>query len=191
MVRRSMRSSNRPKFRATTENFFKLLFDMDSTHDGSDGEEGSRTISVEPHLTRSHGADPEPLRARPIVNTCRLQDVVLLSCPLTELYGTPEPVPESDDENDVDSQNIKKGTEPIPEEIQDLCKQIRSFKTNKSNLRMRMELKRNLPQHFNARSRTLKKTSSLLRHFGDTRLFSKEEWNHLRGDGSGGSPSCR
>ena len=79
-------------------------------------------------------------------------------------------------------ERFEDGTSSIPEEIKILCNQIRSSKRHPhNNLLVRMELTRTLPEHFNPAIGTLKSVSPLNKWYGDTRLFSREEWLYFKG----------
>ena len=77
---------------------------------------------------------------------------------------------------------FEEGTALIPEQIKTLCNQISSSKRHPHNdLLVRIELTRTMPEHFNPAIGTLKSVSPLNKWYGDTRLFSREEWLYFKG----------
>lgn len=172
-------SQKRSRSRLLTQFLRMTSGDESSTSEGS-----TETNKTEPSSNASENNNNSRQQTRQPVGTCRMQDVILLPNPLTDLYGSAATLSQRESRNDPGPNAHHKGAEPIPEHIFALCKQIKNCKTNGNNLPIRSNLKRELPEHFNARSRTLKKGSPLLHWFGDTRLLSEKEWIHLRGDDS-------
>jgi hypothetical protein len=80
------------------------------------------------------------------------------------------------------------GTATIPDDIQAISDQVRACKHHPSTkMPVRLQVRNRIPKHFNAAG-TMRVNSSLHAWYGDTRLFSREEWLYLKGmsvDGRG------
>lgn len=91
--------------------------------------------------------------------------------------------------NDIE---FKDGTAPIPAEINNLSLRIHACDHHSNHMPVKQQLKNKLKEHFYMSSAHLKPISPLYKWFGDTRLFSKEEWVYLMGvkgeEGSEGNP---
>lgn len=80
------------------------------------------------------------------------------------------------------NQKFEDGTAAIPDAIHELCKQIRGCKRHKSTLLpVRLDLRTHMPDHFLSSNGTMRSGSPLNEWFGDTRLFTREEWLYLKG----------
>lgn len=80
---------------------------------------------------------------------------------------------------DADASMDASDNDEIPEEIKRLCRQIKAVKKNARGLPMRVPLREALPDHFESKSRLLSTKSPVYEYYGDTRLFSEEEWRYL------------
>ncbi|KAK5173142.1 uncharacterized protein LTR77_003264 [Saxophila tyrrhenica] len=77
---------------------------------------------------------------------------------------------ESDDGNDRPA---------IPPWLYKLAREIRKFPRRKDNTFIRSHLRKKWPDDFNARDHKLYNHAPLMEFFGDTRLFTQEEWDNL------------
>lgn len=151
---------------------------------GFNSEEEQGTDKIGPFLVRAHKANRTPLEG-PLVKTCRMKDVILLPFPLTSLYDTSrqaqDHVLENNNSDEPEVRTFENGTAIITAEIHRLCERVRSCRAHTNGYPFRQELKKALPEHFNARTGILKTKSPLARYFGDKRLFTKQAWNYLGG----------
>ena len=72
------------------------------------------------------------------------------------------------------------GIGPIPQNIQDVIQTIKGCKKNVRNLPRRSYLHKALPEHFTFNRGFIKQASPLLGYYGDSRLFTIDEWYYPR-----------
>ena len=153
----------------------------DGTHRQDDAPSGVLGTSLA-RLNKNSQARVSGSRPRdPPVKTCKMQDVVLLPFPLTDLWGNSQPVYDEDAADEPTPHTYKGNSDQIPKEISDLCERIKGFKTNTAGLPMRTELRNCVRDHFSSRYGILRQKSALFKYVGDERLFSKKEWAYLTG----------
>lgn len=80
---------------------------------------------------------------------------------------------------DIDSpQTYMNGTLPVQRAIHDILRHIDRMESNTTGFPLRAELKK-IQQHFTSTDGTLRATSPLWMHYGDTRLLSRPNWLYL------------
>ena len=106
----------------------------DGTHRQDDAPSGVLGTSLA-RLNKNSQARVSGSRPRdPPVKTCKMQDVVLLPFPLTDLWGNSQPVYDEDAADEPTPHTYKGNSDQIPKEISDLCERIKGFKTNTAGL---------------------------------------------------------